>query len=91
MLIIMSKQELVESLLFAGFRLMAVGLAIMGILSMVTRLADSWYRFDPSYFGAWFTATLLQPALFLAVAVFLFTRGPTLSKKTASRFSSENP
>ena len=82
----MNKQELIEGLLFSGFRLMATGLVILGGLALVFELAGSWYRFDPNYLPSWFGATLLRPLLLLAAGTGLYYSSPGMARRMSARF-----
>lgn len=82
----MNKQELVEALLFAGFRLMASGLILVGGLALVFELAGSWYRFDPNYLSSWFAATLLRPLLLLAAGTGLYFTAPGMARRMSAPF-----
>jgi hypothetical protein len=68
----MNKNELIDGLLFAGLRLLAVVLFLIGGLQLVFALADAWYRFDPNYLGSFFFSTVFRPAVLLVAGTILY-------------------
>lgn len=82
----MNKQELIESLLYAGFRLMAVALLIIGGLGLLFQLADAWYRFDPSYLGAFLLETVFRSGMLILAGVLLYALSLPLARRMARPF-----
>ena len=83
----MNKKDWVESLLFAGFRLMSVTCLLIGRLGMVFQLLETWSRFDPNYLGAFLAGTILRPAIVLLVGVLLHLFSAKLAHRMASAFN----
>jgi len=83
----MTKQDWTEVLLFSGFRLMATGLRITGVLFLLFQLVESWHQFDPNYFGAFFLSTLFRPLFLFLAGVLLHFLAKPLSKYMARPFS----
>jgi hypothetical protein len=85
----MNRRELLDCLLFAGLRLMAVALLIAGGLELFFQLVESWYRFDPNYLGAFLFQTVFRPTgLLLAGLALYFLAGPLSRKIAAGRVPS---
>jgi hypothetical protein len=80
----MNRRELTESLLFAGLRLLAVGLLLAGALGLAFELGDAWYRFDPNYLGDFLMATVYRPTLVLGAGIILFFLARRLARACAS-------
>lgn len=68
----MNKIEWTEALCFAGLRLMAVAMLLFGGLQFLFAVMDVWYRFDPNYFGAFFSTHLLRPLIVLLAGGLLY-------------------
>ncbi|MFO7725855.1 MAG: hypothetical protein R6V45_09935 [Oceanipulchritudo sp.] len=79
---------LTESLLFAGFRLMAVALILMGGLDLFLQVLDSWYRFDPNYLVSFLLQTVLKPFLLLLSGGFLLRFSTGLARRLSAGFTS---
>lgn len=90
MLLLMTKQDWIEALLFSGFRLMAAGLILIGGLSLVFQLVDSWYQFDPNYFGGFFLSTLFRPMVLVLTGILLHSVASRLARSMAGPFSSSS-
>ena len=84
----MNKQEMTEGLLFAGFRLMAVALVLIGVLTLFFQLAESWYQFDPSYLRIFLWGTLLRPLALIVVGGGLHLISAPLARRMASPMAS---
>ncbi|NDV63308.1 hypothetical protein G0Q06_12655 [Puniceicoccales bacterium CK1056] len=83
----MNKHELIESLLFAGLRLMAVVLFLTGGLQLVFQIAEAWYRFDPNYLGEFLFSTIFRPVVVILVAAALCLSAGWMSRTMAKPFS----
>lgn len=83
----MTKRDWVEGLLFAGFRLIAALLLLAGGLALVVQLVDSWYQFDPNYFGGFFLGVLFRPLLALATGALLHLLAGRVAACMATRFA----
>ena len=82
----MNKKDWSESILFAGFRLLAVACMLVGLLGIVLQFIDAWYRFDPNYLWAFIVATLLKPAVILAAGILLYLASGRMAHRMAVRF-----
>lgn len=80
----MDRKVLTESLLFAGFRLMAVAFILIGGLDLVLQILDSWYRFDPNYLAAFLLQTVLQPFLLLLAGGLLLRFSASLARRLSA-------
>ena len=80
----MDKKILTESLLFAGLRLIAVSLLLLGGLDLVLQVLDSWYRFDPNYLLQFFLQTVLQPFLLLFSGGLLLRYSAPLARRLSA-------
>ena len=87
----MSKRDLVECLLLAGIRLLAVILILLGVLSLVMQLLESWYRFDPNYLGTFLMDTLFRPVLFLFSGAVLYGLSAGLARFMSKPVADETP
>lgn len=83
----MNKKDLVEGLLFAGFRIAAAGCILFGLLSLVFQLLDSWYRFDPNYLGTFLAETVLRPIVMVGAGILLHLLSGSLARRMSSRFN----
>jgi hypothetical protein len=83
----MNKKDWVEGLLFAGFRLMAASIILLGGLSIVFQLLEAWHRFDPNYLGAFLAGTLLRPAILFLTGIVLHLMAGKLAHRMAAGFT----
>ena len=81
-----TKKDWIEGILFAGFRLMAVGLLLVGLLGMVFQLLESWYQFDPNYLGTFVSETILRPLIVFLAGLFLYAGSGLMARRMASRY-----
>jgi chromate transport protein ChrA len=77
----MNRRELLDCLLFAGLRLMAVALLIAGGLELFFQLIESWYRFDPNYLAAFLFQTVFRPVVLILAGLVLYLLAAPLSRK----------
>jgi hypothetical protein len=82
----MNKKDWAESILFAGFRLLAVACLLAGLLGIVMTLIDTWYRFDPNYLWTFIAATLLKPLLVALAGGLLYLFSGRMAHRMAVRF-----
>ena len=83
----MNKKDWTESLLFAGFRLMAATCMLLGGLGIIFQLMEAWDRFDPNYLGAFLAGTLLRPLVLIVAGVLLHMTSGKLAHRMAAGFS----
>ena len=83
----MDKRDYLECLLFAGLRLIAVGLLLAGGLGLIFQLVESWYRFDPNYLGSFLLGTVFRPAVIGFVGLVLWKASARLARCMAARFT----
>ena len=83
----MNKKDWIEGLLFAGFRLLAVTLIIIGLIGAVLQLLNSWYAFDPSYWGEFLASTVLRPLILIMVGLLLMAISGKMAKSMAGHHS----
>ena len=83
----MNKKDWVEGMLFAGFRILAVACLLIGLLGMVFRMLDAWYRLDPNYLGTFLADTLLRPFLVFLTGLILYGFSGRLSRRMASGYN----
>lgn len=76
----MKKRDLLDCLLFAGLRLIAVVLLLFGMLALIVQLMESWYRFDPNYLGTFLMDALFRPVLYLLSGTILYRIAPRLAQ-----------
>ena len=81
----MDRIEWTEVLCFAGLRLLGFAMLLFGGLQLLFALLDVWYRFDPSYFGAFFSAHLLRPLAVLAAGAVVYLFSPPLACRMARK------
>ena len=81
-----TKKDWVEGILFAGFRLMAVGLLVVGLLGMIFQLLESWYRFDPNYLGTFVSETILRPLIVFMSGILLYAGSGMMARRMAGRY-----
>ncbi len=81
----MNKKDWIEGLLFAGFRLMAVALIIIGLLSLLFQLINSWSAFDPSYLWPFLASTILRPSIVILTGLLLMAISNRLAHSMAKR------
>jgi hypothetical protein len=85
----MDKREFTECLLYAGLRLMAIGLLLAGGFGLIFQLVESWYRFDPNYLGAFLMGTIFRPALITLVGLVLLKASTGMARRMAARFTAD--
>ncbi|MEX0320773.1 MAG: hypothetical protein AB3N63_01300 [Puniceicoccaceae bacterium] len=83
----MDKKDMVESLLFAGFRVMALLLMLTGLLGLVFQLLEAWDQFDPNYLGSFVTAILLRPIILILTGLVLHFSSGLMARLMAARFN----
>ncbi len=81
-----TKKDWVEGILFAGFRLMAVGLLLTGLLGMAFQFLESWYRFDPNYLGTFLAETILRPLMVFITGALLYAGSGWMARRMAVRY-----
>lgn len=79
----MNRQELVECILLAGFRLAGVVMGLLGVLDLLLNLVGTGYRFDPNYLADFLLQSVLQSVLLVGAGMILVG----LSKPLARRLS----
>lgn len=87
----MNKHELTECLLFAGLRLIATALFLIGGIQLVFQIAEAWYRFDPNYLGEYLFSTVFRPVVILLLATALCLSSRWMSRRMAKPFSKNEP
>jgi uncharacterized membrane protein YqjE len=85
----MDKRDFTECLLFAGLRLIAIALLLVAGFGLVFQLMESWYRFDPTYLGAFLLGTIFRPVVTGFVGFILFKSAPGLARRMAVRVSAD--
>ena len=83
----MDKKDMVESLLFSGFRTLALVLMLTGILGLVFQLMEAWDQFDPNYLGSFITAILLRPLILIITGTVLHFCSGFMARRMAARFN----
>ena len=81
-----SKKDWVEEILFAGFRLMAVGLMLVGLLGVIFQLLESWFQFDPNYLGTFVSETILRPLIVFLTGLILYAGSGLMARRMAGRY-----
>lgn len=87
----MNRKDLLECLLYAGLRLLGICLLLGGGLGLLVQLAESWYRFDPNYLGAFLLASFLRPGLLLLAGLLLSVGAAPLARRLARPFADSRP
>ena len=82
----MTKQELAEVILFSGFRLLAATVMLLGVISLVFQLTESWFQFDPNYFGSFFFSTLFRPLVLILAGILTHLLSGRLARTMARPF-----
>jgi hypothetical protein len=85
----MDKRDYLECLLFAGLRLIAIGLMLIGGFGLVFQIVESWYRFDPNYLGAFLLGSVFRPALIAVAGLILFKASASMARGMAARFTAD--
>ncbi len=83
----MDKKEMVESLLFAGFRITALVLMLVGFFALVFQLLEAWDQFDPNYLGSFVNANLLRPIILVLVGLLLHFCSGFMARRAAARLN----
>jgi len=79
----MNKKDWIEGFLFAGMRILAVAMIVVGLLGLVFQLLDSWSAFDPSYLADFLASTVLKPMIVIAAGLVLLAVSGRLAKSLA--------
>lgn len=82
----MNSHSFVRGLLFAGFRLTAALLILIGGLTLLFQFSETWFHFDPSYLGAFAFSLFFRPLVLMVAGLGLYRFAPRLSRLAAKAF-----